>query len=140
MVILLKSWRGNIVVKLFTTFVSEYFKIFLRNSWEQFQGNSQELVLKACQLQIFSGFSDELVTRNSLENWLQEIPWIEIREFPRAWFLGMGYEKFLGKTVDVLTGFSSERFLGISADFPQNCYLGRSYYRSQSRISNVAKI
>ena len=50
-------------------------------------------------------------------------------------FLGMGYKKFLGPgssewvtripgTVDIFTGFSCERFLGISADFPQNCYLG----------------
>ena len=49
----------------------------------------------------------------------------------------MGYEKFLGKAVDIFTGFSCERFLGISADseerfmgisadFPQNCYLGWS--------------
>jgi len=30
----------------------------------------------------------------------------------------MGYEKFLGKAVDFFTGFSCERFLGISADFP----------------------
>ena len=37
----------------------------------------------------------------------------------------MGYEKFLGKAFDIFTGFSCERFLGISADFPQNCYLGR---------------
>ena len=41
-------------------------------------------------------------------------------------FLGMGYEKFLGKDVDIFTRFSCERFMGISADFPQNCYLGWS--------------
>ena len=35
----------------------------------------------------------------------------------------MSYEKFLGKDVDIFTGFSCERFLGISADFLQNCYL-----------------
>ena len=57
-----------------------------------------------------------------------------------------GHKKFLGKAVDIFTGFSCERFLGISADseerllgifvdyeerylgisadFPQNCYLG----------------
>jgi len=50
----------------------------------------------------------------------------------------MGYEKFLGKAVDIFTGFSCERFLGISADsqerflgissdFPQNCFLGISH-------------
>ena len=49
MVILLKSWRRNVVVKF--SFVSEYFKIFL----------------KTFSLQIFSCFSEELVTRNSLE-------------------------------------------------------------------------
>ena len=38
MVILLKSWRGNIVVKLFTTFVSEYFKIFLIGTLEKILG------------------------------------------------------------------------------------------------------
>ena len=48
----------------------------------------------------------------------------------------MGYEKFLGIAINIFTGFSCERFLGISADsqerflgictdFPQNCYLGR---------------
>jgi len=47
----------------------------------------------------------------------------------------MGFEKFLGKAVNIFTGFSCERFLGISADsqerflgifadYPQNCYLG----------------
>ena len=36
-------WRGNIVVKLFTTFVSEYFKIFLRNSWENLGNSSREI-------------------------------------------------------------------------------------------------
>jgi len=47
----------------------------------------------------------------------------------------MGYGKFPGIPVDIFTGFSRERFLrisadsqerfpGISADFPQNCYLG----------------
>jgi len=52
----------------------------------------------------------------------------------------MGYEKFLGIVVDNFTGFScerflgistdfQERFLGISADFPQNCYLGRVLIR-----------
>jgi hypothetical protein len=45
------------------------------------------------------------------------------------------YKKFLGISVDIFSGFSCERFLGISedswerfleisADFPQNCYLG----------------
>ena len=49
-------------------------------------------------------------------------------------FLGMSYEKFLEIAVDIFTEFScerilgifvdsQERFLGISADFPQNCYL-----------------
>ena len=37
----------------------------------------------------------------------------------------MGDEKFPGIAVDIFNGFSRETFLGISADFPQNCYLGR---------------
>ena len=127
MVILLKSWRGNIVVKLFTTFVSEYFKIFLRNSWENLGNSSREIPRNWFWRPFCYKFS--LVF---LKNWLQEIPWIELREFPRnglqeiprTWFLGIGNEKFLGKAVDIFTGFSCERFLGISADFPQNCYLG----------------
>ena len=86
MVILLKSWRDNIVVKLFTTIrlrswlvnllriCWEYIKIFLRNSWENhprkfpgigseelFTGNSTNLV------DIFSSFSAELVTTISLK-------------------------------------------------------------------------
>ena len=36
----------------------------------------------------------------------------------------MGFEKFLEKAVDIFTGFSCERFQEISADFPQNNYLG----------------
>ena len=56
----------------------------------------------------------------------------------------MGNEKFLGKAVDIFTGFSCERFLGISADsqerfmgisadFPQNCYLGCVWFCSLVR-------
>ena len=50
-------------------------------------------------------------------------------------FLGMGYEKFFRISVDIFALFSCERFLGItedswekflgvSTDFSQNCYLG----------------
>ena len=71
-----------------------------------------------------------------LRNGLQEFPWNGLQEIPRTWFLQMGYEKFVGKAVDIFNRFScerllgisadsQERFLGISADFPQNCYLGK---------------
>ena len=108
------------------------------NSWENLGNSSQGLVLKNFSLEIpknsknfvdmFSGFSAELVTRNSLElvtrNSLDRV-----RRISSEWvarnssdpFLGMGCEKFLG----IFTGISWERFLGISEDFPQNCYLGR---------------
>ena len=52
-------------------------------------------------------------------------------------FLGMGYKKFLGMGYKKFLGMGYEKFprnvsnpgnfrgfLGISADFPQNCYLG----------------
>ena len=95
---------------------------------ELFAGNSQEFP------QILSTFSSVFLQNWKKEipwNWLQEIPWIELWEFPRnwlqeiprTWFLGMGHEKFLGIAVDIFTRFSCERVLGISADFPQNCYL-----------------
>jgi len=66
---------------------------------------------------IFSGFSTELVTRNSLEL-------VTRNSLDRTLFLGKGYEKFLEIAVNIFTGFSCERFLGISNDFLQNCYLG----------------
>ena len=79
---------------------------------------------------IFSGFSAELVKRSSLElvsrnsldrvmriswewvtrNYSDLVPRNGLREIPR-------------KAVDIFTLFSCERFLGISADFPQNCYM-----------------
>ena len=91
---------------------------------------------------IFSGFTAELVTRNSLElvtrNSLDRIMWISSEWVARNSsdpFHGMGYKIFLGIAVDIFTWISWERFLGISADsqkrflgisadFPQNCYLG----------------
>ena len=89
------------------------------------------MVLKTFLLQIFSGFSEELVTRNSLElvtrNFLDRVTRISseygLQEIPRTWFLGIGNEKFLGKAVDIFTGFSCERLLGISAD-SQERFLG----------------
>ena len=42
----------------------------------------------------------------------------------------MGYKKFLGKAVDIFTGFSCERFLGISSD-SQERFLGIYPARSQ---------
>ena len=56
-------------------------------------------------------------------NGLLEIPRNGLREIPRNCveiFTGFSGERFLGISAD-----SWERFLGISADFPQNCYLGR---------------
>ena len=149
MVILLKSWRGNIVVKLFTTFVSEYFKIFLRNSWENLGNSSREIPRNWFWRPFRYKFSlvflkdwIELVKRNSLDRVTRiSLEWVTrnssewVKEIPRTQFLGKGYEEFLGKAVDIFTGFSCERFLGISLDsqerflvistvFPQNYYLG----------------
>ena len=45
-------------------------------------------------------------------------------------FLGMGYGKFLGMLSTFSPDFPEkdfwERFLGISTDFLQNCYLGKN--------------
>ena len=117
-----------------------------RYSWrtlEQILGivpaNSQELVLNNFSL-IFSGYSPELVTKNSLElvtrnsldrvmrnssaslqeisrNWIREIPKNGWREIPRN-FTGFSCVRFPG-----ISAHSQERFLEISADFPQR-FLG----------------
>ena len=71
MIILLKNWRGNIVVKLFTTIGPKSWLVnllwnilgifqdipeeLLRKFWEQVPGNSQELVRK----NFFAGNSQE---------------------------------------------------------------------------------
>ena len=49
----------------------------------------------------------------------------------------MGYEKFPGITVDIFNEFSRETFLGISADFPQNYYLGRHSRNKQIKKYEV---
>ena len=38
-----------------------------------------------------------------------------LEDIPRTWFLGIGYEKFLGIAVDIFTGFS----LKDSWEFPR---------------------
>ena len=146
----LKSWRGNIVVKLFTTIgpkswlvnlLRNLLRIFqdipeelLRKSWEQFPGNSQELVLKNLLLEIPKNF----------HKFCRHFLWFFGRIGNKK-FLGQSYENFLG----MLRRHSSdlvprnwlreiprnscrhfhwiflERFLGISTNFPQNCSLGR---------------
>ena len=84
MVILLKSWRGNIVVigpKSWLVNLLRNMQIFLRNSWENFGNSSREIPrnwfwrtyhwkfprISTNFVDIFSGFSAELLTRNSLE-------------------------------------------------------------------------
>ena len=115
MVILLKSWRGKIVVKLFTTFVSEYFKIFLRNSWENLCNSSREIPMSWCWRRFCYKFS--LVF---LKNWLQEIPWIELREFPRNGLREIPgkscrhfHRIFLWKIPGNFRGFSAKLLLGL---------------------------
>ena len=67
--------------------------------------------------------------------YLQEIPWTWLREIARNGLLEI--------PVDIFTGFSYERFLGISADFPQNCYLGNFIIMlslgMQSRIQSAMR-
>ena len=145
MVIFLKGWRGNIVVKFFTTIgpkpwlvhlLRNMLRIFqdipkelLRKSWEQFPGNSQELVLKNFSLEIPKNFHK--FCRHFLRFFCRignkKFLGIGYKTFlgkSYEKFLGIGYKTFLGIAFDIFTGFSCERFLGISADFPQNCYLG----------------
>ena len=57
----------------------------------------------------------------------------------KTWFLGMGYEEFLGKAVDIFTGFSCERFLGISADFgtPLPCILKHHGLSRKTQASSI---
>jgi len=158
--LILKSWRGNIVVKLITTFVNEYFKIFLRNFWENLgnssHGNSQELVLKTFLLQIFSGFSEELVTRNSLElvtrnsldrvtrissewvtrnsldlvprNWLREIPRKSSWNFHRIflWKIPGNFRGFPEKILGNFRGFSAKLLLGKTVSW-STAYIENEY-------------
>ena len=93
MVILLKSWWGNIDVKLFTTFVSEYFKIFLRNSWENLGNRSKEIPRNWFWRPFRYKFSLVFLK-------------IGNKKFPR-----IGYKKFLG--------YSYVSLLGISWEFPR---------------------
>ena len=51
----------------------------------------------------------------------------------------MGYEKFMEKAFEIFTGFSCERFLGISADFLQNCYLGSKSWKRRLRRKKALK-
>ena len=131
MVILLKSWRGNMVVKLFTAFVSEYFKIFLRNSYENLGNSSREIprnwfwrpIFATNFLWVFWRIGDKKFPGIGYKKFLG-YSYENLLRMGYKKFFGPGYEKFLGIAVDIFTGFSCEIFLGISADFPQNCYLG----------------
>ena len=149
MVILVKSWRGNIDVKLFTTIghkswlvnllrkmlkIQDIPKELLRKSWEQFPGNSQELVLKNFSLEIPKNFNE------FCRHFLRFFCRIGNKKFP-----GIGGKKFLGQSSsEWVTRNSSDldprdglreipwnscqhfhRFLRISTEFPQNSYLGR---------------
>ena len=95
MVILLKSWKGNIVVKLFTTFVSEYLKIFLRNSLEKLGNSSREIPRNWFWRPFCYKFSLVFLTRNSSElvnSWEKlstfspDFPVKDSWEFPRIFY------------------------------------------------------
>ena len=160
MVIFLKGWRGNIVVKFFTTIgpkpwlvhlLRNMLRIFqdipkelLRKSWEQFPGNSQEWVLKNFSREILKNFY------KFYPHFLRFFCRIGNKKFPGIGdkkilgqshenFLGMGYEKFLGIAIDIFTGFSCERFLGISADFgtPLPCILKHHGLSRKTQASSI---
>ena len=117
MVILVKSWRGNIDVKLFTTIghkswlvnlLRKMLKIFqdipkelLRKSWEQFPGNSQELVMKNFSLEISKHFHE------FCRHFLRFFCRIGNKKFP-----GIGGKKFLGQSYEKILGMGCKKFLG----------------------------
>ena len=117
MVILVKSWRGNIDVKLFTTIghkswlvnlLRKMLKIFqdipkelLRKSWEQFPGNSQELVMKNFSLEIPKHFHE------FCRHFLRFFCRIGNKKFP-----GIGGKKFLGQSYEKILGMGCKKFLG----------------------------
>ena len=136
MVILLKSWRGNIVVKLFTTTTKSWLVNLLRNMLSIFQDIPEELLRKSWELfpgistnfvHIFFGFSAELVTWNSLvtRNSLDRVMRISsdlvtrisrnsCRHFHRIfpWKIPGNFRGFPGKIPGNFRGFSAKWFLG----------------------------
>ena len=70
-------------------------------------------------------YSGEIITRKSAA---QAKPLLLYGVYPRNFAMRIFLGKFLRKypiSVDASTRFFCERFLGISTDFPQNCYLGK---------------
>ena len=128
MIILLKRWRGNIVVKLFTTIGPKSWLVYLlrnmlrisqhipeellRKSQEQFPGNSQELVLKNFSLEIPQNF------HKFCRHFLRFFCRIGNKKFP-----GIGYKKFLGQGYEKFLGMGYEKFLRIAGkdlwEFPR---------------------
>ena len=100
------------------------FETQFREIPEKFSGNfsprNSSEFLQKYSLEIPEKFLGQEIPLTELrefpQNGLQEIPRNGLQEIPRTWFLRMGYEKFLGKAVDIFTGFSCERFLRIFAD------------------------
>ena len=121
----------------------------LRKSWKQFPGNPRNWFWRTFLwkfpristnfVDIFYGFSTELVTRKSLE--------LVIRN-SSEWVTRNSSDLVMRSSLELVTRSSSEllstflpnfpvkdswefspnsqEFLEISADFPQNCYLGQS--------------
>ena len=52
----------------------------------------------------------------------------------------MGYKKFRGKAVDIFTGFSCERFLGISVDSQERLLGISAELPSLGKLPIVAKL
>ena len=132
MVILLESWRGNIVAKIFTTIgPKSWLMNVLRNSWENLGNSSQEIprtwfwrtflwnsrefpqILSA---ELVTRKFLELVTRNSSDlvprNGLREIPRKSCRHF-RQIFLFKNLRKFPGRIPGNFRGFSAKLLLGM---------------------------
>ena len=124
------------------------FKISLRNSWENLWNSSQEIPrywfwdtfrwkfprISTNFVNIFSGFSTELVTRNSLDRVMRiSSEWVKRNSLdlvPQNGLQEVSQNSCGHFLMIFLLNFcwnfpaSQERFLGNSEDFLQNCYLG----------------
>ena len=93
----------------------------LGKSWEQFPGNSQELILKNLSLVIPENLPK--FGRHFLRLFSREIPWNEFVKYTRMGiekFLGMGYKKFLGMgqiPCNLLSSCLSARYFKYTTQF-----------------------
>ena len=100
---------GKFLVIHSEEFLRNWIQEFLRNWIPEFLRNKFGEFLWTWIQEFLWNWTQEI-----LRNGLREIPWNTVdifNRFSRGIFLGISED-------------SSERFRGISADFPQNCYLG----------------